>query len=421
MPIRSDQLRWLGGVLGLYALSDPPDPDNLAGFLPDLELLKFPAGSAIIAEGEPGSGLFVLRSGAAAVTRGGRSVAALQPGALIGEIGFITGTPRSATVLAEQDCEVFSLPHVDRFLTRYPSLRDFLVKTAQQRMSELGQMSEAPRDVTLPAVGAPRPRCIKGLLAGRYEINKLIGEGGMGRVYLGFDRTLERPVAVKQLHAAAKAGSPARRSFLAEARTVARLSHPFVVAIFDILEDAGELYLVMEFVDGTPLSRALEEKGPFKLAQCRTMFTYICQAVACAHWNHVLHRDLKPANIMLERSGFAKVMDFGLAQRTLVTGAREISGTPSHMAPEQHRGESGVASDVFALGICLYEALSGALPFVGPDYEGQKKSGSYLPLGERVPSLKGSDVEALTAKALAADPGQRPAGVLPFLEALQEC
>jgi serine/threonine protein kinase len=347
-------------------------------------------------------------------------VAELHSGALLGEIGFITGSQRTATIEVTRECEVFSIPRMDDFLARYPGLRAFLIQTAKNRMIELSRLSNLPDGITLPATGARRSELSSRVLGGRYEISTIIGEGGMGCVYLGFDRKLDRRVAIKQLHAEAKAGSRARELFMSEARTVARLSHPYIVAVHDILDEGDELFLIMEFVDGSPLGKLIDQGRRFTLVECETLLSFVCQAVACAHWNHVLHRDLKPANIMLDRNGFAKVMDFGLAHRGLVGSARkEISGTPNYMAPEQHWGESGPGSDVYALGVSLYEMLTGKLPFSGPDYAAQKAAGKYVPPSALEPALRGTGLDEFVAAVLVPDPAKRIQGPLQFHECLK--
>lgn len=416
IPITSDQMRWLGGVLGLYALAKPPNPDNLAGILPHLELRRYPPGEAIIKENEPGRGLFVLRSGVVGVFREGKQLAELQPGSILGEIGFVTGAPRTATVETLRQSEVFSIPNIADFLAEYPGLRSFLMETAQHRMLELSRLSNFQRGATMPSMGG-KASPMRSLLANRYEVSSMLGEGGMGTVHQGFDRSLERKVAIKRVRSEYAAEPTVRARFMQEARMAARLSHPYIVAVHDIIEEGGELFLVMEFVDGQPLDAMILDGRKFTLNDCETLFSFVCQAVACAHWNHVLHLDLKPGNVMLDRMGFAKVMDFGLARRG-GSGPREIAGTPTHMAPEQHRAEYGPASDVYALGVCLYEMLTGFLPYAGPDFVGQKKN-LPAPPSTLNAALAGTGVDELIASALSPDMAQRPAGALPFLEALK--
>ena len=441
VPIESKHLSWLGGLIGLYALAKPPDSDEFRALLPSLALVRYPKAAEIIREGEVGRELFVIYSGEVSVNRGGKHIADLGPGALIGEMGLVLGAPRTATVSAVRECEAFVIPSIEKLLAQYPALRAFLLNTAQQRMGELKDIVGVGYDTTLPgdpaqggagigpdapgplaSADAARSGALKRLVANRYELRSLIDEGGMGKVYAGFDRSLERTVAVKQVRAHGS-DMDARERFMKEARAIARLTHPFIVAVHDIVDEVGDLYLVMEYVDGKPISGILEEKRRFTLAECRAVFTHVCQAVACAHWNHVLHRDLKPANIMIDRLGYAKVMDFGLAREAkdlFKLARKEISGTPYYMAPEQHWGESGTASDIYSLGVCLYEMLTGVVPFKGPDFVTQKEREDYAAPSTILPELRGGGVDELVARALSADPGKRILGALEFLEALKQ-
>jgi serine/threonine-protein kinase len=254
-------------------------------------------------------------------------------------------------------------------------------------------------------------------------VGDLIGKGGMGEVFSGFDHSLRRRIALKRLHPDIVDNPASREAFIQEARIVAQLSHPFIVAIHDILTERGLTYLVLEYVDGRNLAELLQERKRLTLAECRMILSSACQAVACAHWNRILHRDLKPSNIMITRVGYVKVMDFGLARKVMDARARmsseEPSGTPAYMAPEQHLGEAGPASDVYALGECLYEMLTGRIPFPGPDFLGQKQRLLLAPARSLVPALPASIDELLRA-ALSPDPKDRIPGALQLLQRLKQ-
>ena len=269
------------------------------------------------------------------------------------------------------------------------------------------------------ATGAPAQGA---LLAGKYELRGRIGEGGMGIVFEGHDRALDRRVAVKMLRSEFKAQGQARDDFLREARVVSQLTHPFVIAIHEIVEDQDEIYLVFEYVDGESLSAALKRRGRIPLAECMKILDHVCQAVEAAHSCKILHRDLKPSNIMIDRRGFAKVMDFGVARLAKETLSKQTgldgSGTPAYMAPEQHLGEARRASDVFSLGVCLYEMLTGELPFKGPDYLAQKERGKYAPATMIVAGLP-KGVDDVLARALAGERAARFADPLALLDALK--
>jgi serine/threonine-protein kinase len=260
------------------------------------------------------------------------------------------------------------------------------------------------------------------LLNGRYEFKGKIGEGGMGVVLEGFDHSLGRRVAIKVMRPEIAHGEGARESFLTEAKIISHLSHPYIVAIHEVVENADGIYLVFDYVDGEPLSSVLRKRGRLPLAECTSVFTYVCEAIASAHRGRVLHRDLKPSNIMIDSAGYAKVMDFGIAREAKDTITRmtnlDNSGTPAYMAPEQHLGRCAKTSDIYALGVCLYQAMTGSLPFPGPDFLAQKERMKYSPPHFLAPDLP-KEAELLFAATLALDPKHRVADAAELIESLK--
>ncbi|MBI5201893.1 MAG: protein kinase [Elusimicrobia bacterium] len=273
-----------------------------------------------------------------------------------------------------------------------------------------------------PAAPAAPPPSTATLLKGRYELQNKIGAGGMGDVYRGLDRTLGRSVAVKRMRAEIKNDREARKAFLQEASIVSHLSHPYIVAIHEVIEDNDDVFLIFDYVDGKPLSQMLVERGRLPLAETKKLFAQVCEAISCAHKTHVLHRDLKPSNIMVDASGYAKVMDFGIAREAKETITRltnaDAWGTPAYMAPEQHLGRCAKTSDIFALGVCLYETLTGELPFPGPDFLAQKERRRYAPPQFLAPDLP-KEAELLFAATLSPDPKARVAEAGELLASLQ--
>jgi tRNA A-37 threonylcarbamoyl transferase component Bud32 len=261
------------------------------------------------------------------------------------------------------------------------------------------------------------------LVGGHYELRARLGEGGMGVVFAAFDRKLSRMVAVKKMRPEIRDGARDRERFLEEARIISQLTHPHIVGIHDIVQEGGEIYLVFDHIDGKPLSAVLDERRRLTPAECRRVFTQVCPAVDFAHQRRIQHRDLKPSNIMIDRAGNSWVMDFGLARMAKETVSRQTQvdcgGTPGFMAPEQHLGQPQRASDVYALGVCLYEMLTGELPFRGPDFLAQKERMLYVSPSALVPQL-GRPADELVAAALQADPAKRPAGPLALLEGLSK-
>ncbi|MBI3552870.1 MAG: protein kinase [Elusimicrobia bacterium] len=283
------------------------------------------------------------------------------------------------------------------------------------------QTSRPPQAGAPAGIATQAPLSVP-LLRGRYELKGRIGSGGMGIVYEGYDHSLGRRVAIKQMRSEIKDDAQQREVFLREAKIISHLSHPYIVAIYEAVQEGGEIYLVFDYVDGKPLSQILLEKKRLSLPECQRIFTYVCEAISCAHRSRILHRDLKPSNIMVDKDGYAKVMDFGIAREakeslTRLTHA-DASGTPAYMAPEQHLGRGGRASDIYALGVCLYEAMTGSLPFPGPDFLAQKERMKYPPPQFLAPDLP-KEAELLFAVTLALDPKLRVGDAAELLDSLK--
>lgn len=245
-------------------------------------------------------------------------------------------------------------------------------------------------------------------LESAFQLGRTVGMGGMGIVYEAVDRALERKVAIKMVRDELKLDAHAKQRFLDEARTVAALHHPNVIAIHQIVDDASGLYLVFEFVDGRTVADVLAERGRLSLAEAKGLMKPICAALDYAHKKKVVHRDLKPGNVMLASDGMVKVMDFGISRHVreagVPTAAEGRTGTPEYMAPEQRYGVVRPESDVFSLGTCLYEMVTGRRPFAqdqGPFAAGEFQKASTL-----VPDLPPSLDELLSA-ALQPDPEKR--------------
>ena len=256
----------------------------------------------------------------------------------------------------------------------------------------------------------------------RYEVRRRIGEGAAAIVYEAWDRPLKRPVAIKVLRPYLARGSTTRDRFLREAQMAAGLSHPNVVPVYDVGESDGRLYIVMEFVDGTSLARAL---APLRQDLPKLMETLerAARGVAAAHAKGIVHRDLKPANILIATTGEPKVGDFGLARpedgesRMTQTGA--TLGTPSYMAPEQVRGRDiTTRTDVYALGVILYESLTGRLPHAG-DSAGEvfaRILSEEVVAPRSIDSAVPAGLEAVALKALSKDPRFRYASASEFAD-----
>ena len=202
---------------------------------------------------------------------------------------------------------------------------------------------------------------------GKYEVIRLIGEGGMGRVHEASDPVINRRVAIKTVSQAVLASPEARARFLREAQAAGQLSHPNLITIFDVGEHDGVPYIVMELLEGEELTDTIA-KGKLSVEMKLRVMSDVCRGLAYAHAKGLVHRDIKPANIFVTTERLVKILDFGLARGLMsdVTQTGNVVGTPSYMAPEQVRGETiDQRSDVFSAGVVLYELLSGKRPFKG--------------------------------------------------------
>jgi eukaryotic-like serine/threonine-protein kinase len=213
------------------------------------------------------------------------------------------------------------------------------------------------------------------LLGGRYRLDAQIGRGGMSTVYRAFDTVLERPVAIKLMHREIAADSDQLERFRREARSVARLNHPHIVTVIDAGEEpapdgeGGTPYIVLEYVEGETLKQLIRREGPLEITQAIAYAIEIARALGAAHEQLIVHRDVKPQNVLIGEEGGAKITDFGIA-RTLteegLTVAGRVLGTTDYVSPEQALGQSVTGqSDLYSLGVVLYEMLTGEVPFKG--------------------------------------------------------
>jgi hypothetical protein len=207
------------------------------------------------------------------------------------------------------------------------------------------------------------------LLCNRFRLEEKVGSGGMSTVYRAFDETLERSVAIKLLHADMSSDDAQLERFRREARSAARLSHPHVVTVIDAGEDDGRPFIVLEYVEGETLKERIRRLGRLPVAEAIAYAIEIGRALAAAHAERLVHRDVKPQNVMIDAEGRAKVTDFGIA-RSLeldgLTAAGRVLGTTDYVAPEQAIGEGATQqADIYSLGICLWEMLTGDVPFKG--------------------------------------------------------
>jgi serine/threonine-protein kinase len=261
------------------------------------------------------------------------------------------------------------------------------------------------------------------ILADRYRIVGLLGKGGMGEVYRADDLKLSQPVALKFLPDHLKSDGAALSRFHREVRVARQVSHRNVCRVYDIGEAAGHLFLSMEYIKGEELSSLLRRIGRLPADKAIQIARQLCAGLAAAHDNDVLHRDLKPANVMIDENGNVRVTDFGLAGLTKDFSADEASaGTPAYMSPEQLAGkELGVTSDIYSLGLVLYELFTGKKAFDAPTLnELIKLRRSDATPTDPTSIVKDLDpvVQRLIERCIEKDPAQRPSSALHVAAAL---
>lgn len=250
------------------------------------------------------------------------------------------------------------------------------------------------------------------MIAERYEIGEVIGTGGMGVVRAGRDSKLDRAVAIKFLRSDLAEQPDLRARFESEARAAARISHPNVVGVFDTGEHEGVPYIVMELLSGRSLAEELEA-GPLDPDRVRRIGLEILSALDAFHREGILHRDLKPDNVLMAADGTVKVGDFGVAKITEgmnLTMAGTMLGTPAYLAPERVLGEpASTASDVYSVGVILYELLTCSTPYEGDSTLAVLRAIQYdepTPLTQKRPDVERQLAEAIE-KAMAKDPAHR--------------
>jgi eukaryotic-like serine/threonine-protein kinase len=266
------------------------------------------------------------------------------------------------------------------------------------------------------------------VIADRYELEELVGTGGMSSVYKARDRLLERNVALKVLHPHYSDDAEYVERFRREARSVAQLSHPHIVTVIDRGEDGGQQFIVFEFIDGENLKQLIGRIGPLPVRRAVELALEIADALAFAHDHDLVHRDVKPQNVLLTPDGDAKVTDFGIA-RSLdveqgVTQTGTVLGTSNYLSPEQASGKPVTpATDVYSLGVVLFELLTGEVPFPGENFVAVAMKHINEPppdLTEKRPDVPLRLVAAVE-RALEKDPSRRFQSMGEFASELQQC
>lgn len=329
------------------------EPEQIEALERSLRVVTFSPGERLMRRGDPGDHLLVIREGRVSIPMldaEGREkqVFHLSAGDFVGEMALLTGEPRMADVVADTAGEgiVLTKDAVEPLLAEHPQLASFLTELLGRRLDEGGRFERV----------------------GKYRLLNKIGEGMSGRVYEALHPGLDRIVAIKMLSHALVYHRSFRERFLAEAKTIARLSHPNVVQVFDTEAAYATYFIVMERLSGHDLEGVLQTRKVLPPDEAQTILRQVAAALEAAHRVGFAHRDVKPANVAIEDDGTVKLMDFGLASPILkdAEGKRSatVEGTPQYLAPEAAVGQvPDGRADVYALGVMAFELLSGRLPF----------------------------------------------------------
>lgn len=319
------------------------------------------------------------------------------------------------------------IKHCENCGRQYPEEANFcmidgsrLPKSAEPKLRPRVPMGEATR-------------LLGKTVGGKYTIQSVIGQGGMAVVYQAFDNLIERPVVIKVMQAWLSNDERANERFKRECQLTAQLNHPNIIRVYDGgLLNNHEPYLVMEYVAGESLRRALDRHGPVPLKTAAALVIQICRGLREAHEAGIIHRDLKPDNVLVEAvkgsTQHIKILDFGIAY--LVAGAHRLTqtgkliGTPAYIAPEQLKDRKiDARADLYAVGVILFELLTGKVPFEGETAESilTKQLFEEPPLlsDERPEIIPGSPIELVVTKALAKEPDQRYQSAKEFEEAIE--
>lgn len=261
----------------------------------------------------------------------------------------------------------------------------------------------------------------------RYEIIRMIGEGGMANVYLAQDTILDRKVAVKILRGDLAGDEKFVRRFQREAISASSLTHPNIVEMYDVGEDDGKYFIVMEYVDGKTLKSLIKRRGALTLPEVIDIMLQLTSGLACAHDSYIIHRDIKPQNIMILDDGTVKITDFGIAMAlnsNELTQTNSVMGSVHYLPPEQANGSGAtIKSDIYSLGILMFELLTGKLPFKGEN----AVEIAIKQMKEQIPSVCKinpdipQSVENIILKSCAKNPKNRYDNVLEVREDLLTC
>lgn len=297
--------------------------------------------------------------------------------------------------------------------------------------SRISIVSDRSPSSIAAAMATPRPpssdatavmTMVENNVGQRYKLEKELGRGGMGVVYMATDTQLDRPVALKFIGSLVDGNEEFRQRFTREAQTAAKVNHPNIVSIYEISMQEGKAFIAMEFIEGVNLQRYLSRKGKLEAREATNIIAQSLSALAAIHDVGIVHRDIKPDNIVLAKGGLVKLMDFGLAktENKRLTGANVIMGTPCYMSPEQTRGEDvDNRTDIYALGLVFHELLTGKTVFGDGDILKRQQIEVPPPPSAVEPTVP-KVLDEIIMKAVAKDPKERYQTAKELLDALRQ-
>jgi eukaryotic-like serine/threonine-protein kinase len=398
-------LDFLATVPGFDALST----EDLERTVEMVHEESFTDGEYLMRRGEMGASMHVILDGSVQVpvfdaTGRVRLVAKLGEGDVVGEMALLTGERRRADVIAEGDVKtiVFEREVLAPLLAEQPPLARFLTEILGQRLEQAGGIEQV----------------------GKYRLLGKIGEGATAKVYEAIHPGLDRTVAVKMLGHHLVYDKTFKDRFLEEARTIAALSHPNIVQVFDTEQAYATWFLVMERLEGKDLQEVLDERGPLEAGETRSILAQLATALAYAHGHGIVHRDVKPSNAQVSDDGEVKLMDFGIAQRIRSGGERSsfVEGTPRYLAPEAALGHApDHRADIYSLGVVAFEMVTGRPLFRASSIEELVESHAFKPppdIGRLRPDLP-AGLTAFIRGALAKKPEHRLGDWPTILEMLE--
>lgn len=341
--------QFLASVSGFASLS----AEDLEQLATSVQWRKYRGGDKLIRRGDAGDSMFVLQSGRVRVpivdptTGREKLVVQLGPRDLVGEMAMLTGERRNADVIADGDVEALIIEHaqIQPLLKEAPGLARFLTEILGRRLEEGGSIERV----------------------GKYQLLGKLGEGATSKVYEGRHPTLDRVVAIKMLSHTLVYDDNFKTRFLQEAKTIAGLTHPNIVQIYDTEAGYATYFIVMEKVSGADLSKRLKASRVMAPVEAMEVLRQVGAALQYAHREGIVHRDIKPANCAVDTRGVVKLMDFGIAsrvQKSSTERAKVVEGTPRYLAPEAAVGRPvDGRADIYSLGIMAFEMVTGRVPF----------------------------------------------------------